>query len=241
MLEDLETKMMKEMPYELLKDEQKKKLGKNNEAKMPLYNALPRKEYTRVFMYKTTKDIWHTLIITHQDKDYANKNHVRMFLRALLLRWRPKVTMIEEAKDLLKLPLDELIPNLNVYEMVLRNDGAISKSTKDKVNNEDEYEELNLIARNFRKFFLKDNKFGRDNRFGSGGNTFGKSRDYGNKGEGSSRKERECYNLGDKGHFISECQKPKENKAFIGGAWSDSEDGDQPDKVATCLMAIDSQ
>ncbi|GKB54784.1 hypothetical protein Tco_0905537 [Tanacetum coccineum] len=57
---------MKETPYELLEEDQKKKLGKNNEAKMTLYNALPRKEYARVFMCKTAKEVWHTLIITHQ-------------------------------------------------------------------------------------------------------------------------------------------------------------------------------
>nr|GEW96060.1 UBN2 domain-containing protein [Tanacetum cinerariifolium] len=33
------------------------------------------------------------------DKDYPNKSHVRKFLRALPLRWQPKVTAIEEAKD----------------------------------------------------------------------------------------------------------------------------------------------
>nr|GEX17039.1 hypothetical protein [Tanacetum cinerariifolium] len=35
--------------------------------------------------------------------------------------------------------------------------------------------------------------------------------------------------------------KPKENKAFVGGAWSDSKDDNDPQKDATCLMAIDSQ
>ncbi|GKC36268.1 hypothetical protein Tco_1048652 [Tanacetum coccineum] len=58
--------MMKETPYELPKDNKKKQLDKNNEAKMTLYNALPRKEYEGVFMCKTTKEVWHTLIITHQ-------------------------------------------------------------------------------------------------------------------------------------------------------------------------------
>ena len=29
----------------------------------------------------------------------------------------------------------------------------------------------------------------------------------------------------------------KKNKAFVGGAWSDSEDDEQPPKEATCLMA----
>ncbi|GJT29472.1 hypothetical protein Tco_0909747, partial [Tanacetum coccineum] len=67
------------------------------------------------------------------DKDYTNKNHVQKFLLALSLRCRLKVTTIEEAKDLAELPLDELIGNLKVYKMVLRNDGVISKSTKEKV------------------------------------------------------------------------------------------------------------
>ena len=47
-------------------EDQKKLVAKNNEAKMMLYNALPKKEYERVFMCKTAKDIWQTLIITHQ-------------------------------------------------------------------------------------------------------------------------------------------------------------------------------
>ncbi|GJU81577.1 hypothetical protein Tco_1283942 [Tanacetum coccineum] len=57
---------MKDTSYELIKDEQKKQLVKNNEAKMTLYNALPRKVCERVFMCKTANEVWHTLIITYQ-------------------------------------------------------------------------------------------------------------------------------------------------------------------------------
>ncbi|GJY61168.1 retrotransposon protein [Tanacetum coccineum] len=64
---------------------------------------------------------------------------------------------------------------------------------------------------------------------------------FGNNGGESSRQKRGCYNYGEEGHFIGECPKPKENKAFVKGAWSDSEDGDEPQNDATCLMAIDSQ
>ncbi|GKD03051.1 hypothetical protein Tco_1178025, partial [Tanacetum coccineum] len=42
-------------------------------------------------------------------------------------------------------------------------------------------------------------------------------------------------------HFIGECLKSKENKAFIGAAWSDREEGVEPQKDAKCLMAINSQ
>ncbi|GJU75696.1 hypothetical protein Tco_1272766 [Tanacetum coccineum] len=100
---------------------------------MILYNTLPCKEYERVFMCQTAKEIWHKLIITHQDQDYSSKNHARKFLRALPLKWRAKVTAIEEAKDLATLPLDELIGNLKVYKMILVSDGVASKPIKEKV------------------------------------------------------------------------------------------------------------
>nr|GFA12717.1 hypothetical protein [Tanacetum cinerariifolium] len=51
-VEDEETMLMKETPYELLKDNEKKQLSKNEEANMTIYNALPHKEYERVFMCK---------------------------------------------------------------------------------------------------------------------------------------------------------------------------------------------
>ncbi|GJW49384.1 hypothetical protein Tco_0090735 [Tanacetum coccineum] len=148
-MKDPETMMYIETPYEKLKDNEKRQLGKNNEAKLTLYNALPRKEYERVFMCKTAKEFsvsdeetidsgftrFNAIItcLIYLDKDYSNNNHMRKFLRALPLRWRPKVTMIEEATDLAELPLDELIGNLKVYEMVLRNDDVISMSTNEKV------------------------------------------------------------------------------------------------------------
>ncbi|GJV64628.1 DUF4219 domain-containing protein [Tanacetum coccineum] len=214
---------MKETSYVLLKDKQKKKLGTNNEANITLYNALPRnsqvknckidlltQEYEKFSISNDeTIDSGFTrfnVIMTSLkslDPEYSSKNHVRKFLRYLPLKERAKVTVIEEAKDLATLPLDELIVNLKVYEMVLDNVGIVSKTTKEKVNK-------------------------------GHGNSFG------NKGDESSRQKGACYICGVEGHFASECRKPKENKPFIGGAWNDSEDGDEPQNDATCLIAIDS-
>ncbi|GJX76503.1 hypothetical protein Tco_0323314 [Tanacetum coccineum] len=132
-IEDSKSKMVKETSYDLLKDDQKKNLVKNNEAKITLYNALPRKEYEIVFMCKTTKEVGHALIITHQDPDYSSKNHMRKFLCTLPLKWRAKVKTIEKAKNLATLPLGELLGNLKVSKMVMDNDGVGSKTIDEKV------------------------------------------------------------------------------------------------------------
>ncbi|GJZ80884.1 hypothetical protein Tco_0645878 [Tanacetum coccineum] len=98
-----------ETPYENLKDNEKRQLGKNNETKLALYNALPQTIDSGV-----TRFIAIVTSLISLDKEYSNNNHVRKFLRALPLRWQPKVTMIEDAKDLAELPLDEIIGNLKV-------------------------------------------------------------------------------------------------------------------------------
>ncbi|GJR90645.1 hypothetical protein Tco_0214656 [Tanacetum coccineum] len=64
-VENEEIKLLKESPYELLKDNEKKQLGKNEDAKMTIYNALPRKEYERVSMCNTAKVIPQTTAISN--------------------------------------------------------------------------------------------------------------------------------------------------------------------------------
>ncbi|GJS33442.1 hypothetical protein Tco_0531824 [Tanacetum coccineum] len=109
-------------PYEKLDENQKKMLSKNNEAKMVLYNALPKRNM-KEFSYLIPKAL---------DESSSSRNHVRKFLRALPSKWRPKVTVIEESKDLSKLSLDELVGNLKVYEVVLEKDLEIAKNKKEK-------------------------------------------------------------------------------------------------------------
>ncbi|GKD20807.1 hypothetical protein Tco_1222510, partial [Tanacetum coccineum] len=109
------------------------------------------------------------------DESFSSRNHVRKFLRALITKWRPKVTAKEESKDLSTLPLDELIGNLRVYEVVLEKDSEASKIKKEKykslalkarkVSSDEEEscsgseEEYSMAIRDFKKFFRRRGKF----------------------------------------------------------------------------------
>ncbi|GKB08071.1 retrovirus-related pol polyprotein from transposon TNT 1-94 [Tanacetum coccineum] len=281
--------------FEKQSDDLKKKLAKNNEAKMVIYNALPRKEYERIFMCNTAKEIWKTLLITHQgnnqvkdnkidllvqqyeqfvisedesidsafarfntiitslkalDEGYSSKNYVRKFLRALHPKWRAKVTAIEESKDLTSLSLDELIGNLKVHEMIIKKDSKIVKAKgerkslalKAKKESSDEEcstsrsedEEYAMAVRDFKKFFKRRGRFVRQPR--NDKKTFQRSRD-----DKNGKGDRKCFRCGDPNHLIGECPKPpkdKNQRAFVGGSWSDSgEEDDEKVKDKTCLVA----
>nr|GEU76128.1 DUF4219 domain-containing protein/UBN2 domain-containing protein [Tanacetum cinerariifolium] len=75
------TKKDEIVPIHKQKDDLKKKLAKNNEAKMVIYNALPRKEYERIFMCQTAKEIWDTLLITHQGNNQVKENKIDLLVQ----------------------------------------------------------------------------------------------------------------------------------------------------------------
>ncbi|GJS62812.1 retrovirus-related pol polyprotein from transposon TNT 1-94 [Tanacetum coccineum] len=75
------TKLDEVIPFEKQTDDLKKRLAKNNEAKMVIYNALPRKEYERIFMCNTAKEIWKTLLITHQGNSQVKDNKIDLLVQ----------------------------------------------------------------------------------------------------------------------------------------------------------------
>ncbi|GKB99521.1 retrovirus-related pol polyprotein from transposon TNT 1-94 [Tanacetum coccineum] len=155
------------------------------------------------------------------DEGYSSKNYVRKFLRALHLKWRAKVTAIEDSKDLTSLSPDELIGNLKVHELIIKKDSEIVKgkgerisltlkaknesSDEESLTSKSEDEEYAMAIRDFKKFFKRRGR------------------------------------CGDPNHLIGECPKPsrdKNQRAFVGVSWSDSgEEDDEKAKDETCLMA----
>ncbi|GJV38133.1 zf-CCHC domain-containing protein [Tanacetum coccineum] len=76
-----ETKKDEVVPFHKQNDDLKKKLAKNNETKMVIYYALPRKEYERIFMCQTAKEIWDTLFITHQGNNQVKANKIDLLVQ----------------------------------------------------------------------------------------------------------------------------------------------------------------
>ena len=101
---------------------------------------------------------------------------VRKVFRSLPKRFHAKITAIEESKDIDKIPLTELVGNLQTYELGLTRIGKSSKSKslslKGKSNDtnessEDEDSKMNsYIARQFKKFMKNANAkgFNKDHR-----------------------------------------------------------------------------
>nr|GEW83521.1 retrovirus-related Pol polyprotein from transposon TNT 1-94 [Tanacetum cinerariifolium] len=204
-------------------------------------------------MVKSPENARFNTIITSlkaPDEGYSSKNYVWKFLWALHTKWRAKVIVIEESKDMTSLSLDELIGNLKVHEMIIKKDSEMVKdkgkrkylALKAKKESGDEEiltfgskdEEYVMAVRDFKKFFKRRGRFARQPR--NDKNTFQRSRD--NKNGKSKRK---CFRCRDPNHVIEECPKPPKDKnqiAFIEGSWSDrSEEDDEKAKDGTCLVA----
>ncbi|GJU58211.1 zf-CCHC domain-containing protein [Tanacetum coccineum] len=168
------------------------------------------------------------------DEGFSSKNYVRKFLMALHPKLRAKVTAIEELKDLSSLALDELIGNLKVHEVVMEKDSEIHKGKKERVksialkakkeSSDDETltsgsddEEYAMVVRNFKKFFRRKGKFVRQPRE--------EKKSFRKRDDKKGKSDRKCFRCGDPNHLIGECPKPprnKDQKAFVGGCWSDS-------------------
>ncbi|GJX95430.1 hypothetical protein Tco_0351228 [Tanacetum coccineum] len=80
-IQNPKTKLDEVVPFENQTDDLKRRLAKNNEAKMVIYNALPRKEYELIFMCNTAKEIWKTLLITHQGNNQVKDNKINLLVQ----------------------------------------------------------------------------------------------------------------------------------------------------------------
>nr|GEU44841.1 copia protein [Tanacetum cinerariifolium] len=198
-----------------------------------LTNEVPESLKTHQILTQTlnlfilVKPKYSTVNLKALDEGYYSKNYVRKFLRALHPKRRAKVTTIEESKDLTSLSLDELIGNLKVHEMIIKKDSKIVK------------------AKGERKYLaLKAKKESND---GECSNSRSEKEEYAmatfqrSRNDKNIKSDRKCFRCGDPNHLVGEYPKPpkdKNQRAFVGGSWSDSgEEDDEKAKDKTCLVA----
>ena len=101
---------------------------------------------------------------------------VRKVLRSLPERFHTKITTIEESKDIDKIPLTELVGNLQTYKLGLTRMGKTSKgksmalkaksSETDESSNDEDFKMKSYITRQFKKFMKNANgrNFNKDHK-----------------------------------------------------------------------------
>ena len=155
--------------------------------KYKLFKMKPYETITEIFTKFT--DILNGL--KSLGKDYSNSDVVHKILRSLPKNWKPKVTTIQEAKDLKKIALEELIGLLMTHELNI-NQGkekevkkkksivpkatAIHEEESDSEEDSEDDKEMAILARKFKKFMRRRKKFEPRRRY--------------NKREGSKEKEK---------------------------------------------------
>ena len=90
---------------------------------------------------------------------------VRKVLRSLSERFHAKITTIEESKDIDKIPLTELVGNLQTYELGLtriRKSGKGKSSDMDESLDDEDSKIKSYITRQFKKFMKNANAKGFD-------------------------------------------------------------------------------
>ncbi|GAV57403.1 zf-CCHC domain-containing protein/DUF4219 domain-containing protein/UBN2 domain-containing protein, partial [Cephalotus follicularis] len=188
------------------------------------------------------------------DKTYSNSEMVRKILRCLPKSWMPKVTTIEEVKNLNILPLEDLLGSLMTHELSMQKKDDDEEKEKKKKNivalkssliedseDDDDNEELALITQKFKKFLASKKKFG------------GKpNKKVYQKGESSKLEEIICFECNKTGHYKSDCPRlkkkdllKKKKKAMI-ATWDDRDesslDEDSSEEVAQlALMALEEE
>jgi len=141
-------------------------------------------------------------------KTFTTEELVRKILRFLPRSWEAKVTAIQEAKDLKVLSLDELIGNLQTYELrrtsqqqeETKKDRGLALKTVEEASSESDDEELAFMTRKFRKFFKKT-KVGM------------KAKQPGRAKNNDREQFTGCYKCGKLDHIVKNCPQLKEEQA----------------------------
>ncbi|GKB26848.1 zf-CCHC domain-containing protein [Tanacetum coccineum] len=218
-------------PYDKLDENQKKMLSKNDEAKMVLYNGLPKKEYERIFMCDTAQNIWDSLITTHQGNKQVKDNKIYLFIQ----KYEEYLIADDETIDCAFSRFNIIITSLKVLDESFSSRNHVRKFLRALPSKWRPKKEWEINKEQERKVqvspHLKQTK-------GQGifRQPYDDKKNFREVKE-EKKEDRRCFKCGDPNHFISDCPKnySGDQKAFVVGSWSDS--GDDSKKEEICLKA----
>ncbi|GJT82346.1 hypothetical protein Tco_1056688 [Tanacetum coccineum] len=239
-------KARKVIPFEKQSDDLKKKVAKNNKAKMVIYNALPRKEYERIFMCNTAKEIWKTLLITHQSNNQVKDNKID----PLVQQYEQFIIFEDESIDSAFARFNTIITSLKALDegyfrknYIRKFVRALHPKWRAKVTAIEESKDLTSLSLDelienlkvYEMIIKKDSEIVKDKR---------ERRSLASKAKKESSDE-ECtisklktgkkwkstpWRCGDPNHLIGECSKPPRAsniRAFCGGLDDSGEEDDE--------------
>ncbi|GAV70508.1 zf-CCHC domain-containing protein/UBN2 domain-containing protein [Cephalotus follicularis] len=180
-------------------------------------------------------------------KVYTNHELVSKILKCLPKSGEPKVTAIEEEKDLSTLPLEDLLGSLMTHELRM-NDQARNEPKKKAIalkvskDEESDEDEMALLTKRIRRILLDKKNFSKK-----------QSKKFQSKGDSSKsdkdEKEVICYECNKSGHIRPDCpklKKKKDKKKAMIATWSDSDDSsldkDENEEIANItFMAMEDE
>ncbi|GJY72607.1 hypothetical protein Tco_0476310 [Tanacetum coccineum] len=213
---------------------------------MVIYNALPRKEYERIFMCNTAKEIWKTLLITHQGNSQVKDNKIDL----LVQQYEQFVISEDESIDSAFARFNTIITSLKALDEGYSSKNYVRKFLRDlhpkwraKVTAIEESKDLTSLSLDELIGNLKVHEMIIKKDFEIvKAKVERKSLALKAKKESSDE---ECSTFGseDKEYAIAvrdfkKFSKRREQSAFVGGSWSDSsEENDENIQDKTCLVA----
>nr|GEV86886.1 copia protein [Tanacetum cinerariifolium] len=200
---------------------------------MVLYNVLPKKEYGRIFMCKTVKDIWQSLLIAHQGNSQVKDNKIDL----LVQQYEQFTILEEESIDSGFARFNTIITSIKALDEGFSSKNYVRKflralHPKWRAKDSEIYKGKNERAKSIALKAKKESGDDETLTFKSDDEEYAMAK---------GKSDRKYFRCGDPNHLIGDYPKPtgnKDQKAFIGGSWIDSEN-DAEDKTndETCLMA----
>ncbi|GKA62039.1 zf-CCHC domain-containing protein [Tanacetum coccineum] len=218
-------------------------------------------------MCNTTKDVWNSLIITHQGDKQVKDNKIDLFVQ----KYKEFVISDDETIDCAFARFNTIITSLKALDesFLSRNHvrkflRALPTKWRPKVTATEESKDLSTLPlyelignlkvyevvleknseiskvkkEKYKSLALKARKVSSDEEV-SCSESDDEEYAMAIKEDKKDKEDRRCFKCGDPNHFISDCPKHSYNdhKAFVVGCWSDSKDDSKKEEI--CLMALD--